>query len=121
MDADLKKANAAFNSIVMLVIPKDEWDIMQETLTLDSHSKAFDASLRTKISDALDSVHEMTTVERVTALVALHHYRSEDMGEPARRPIEIHDIATGCAYDEEVLSSLDDEGIRKLIKLLEGR
>lgn len=44
------------NKFVLLRIPEDAWDVIWETLMLDSESSAFDSDLRSQIKDALDRV-----------------------------------------------------------------
>lgn len=46
-----------------------------------------------------------------TVMAALRFYQSKGCGDPAYRPLDIHEIATNCG---EVLSSLDAEWIDKL-------
>jgi len=41
---------------VVVVLPEEDWDLFQETLTLDSKSAAFDKDLRSAISKALERV-----------------------------------------------------------------
>jgi hypothetical protein len=53
---------------------------------------------------------ELSRQEIATALAALRFYQSKNMGEPAERSNEIHDIATDNG--EEI--SLDSEGIDDL-------
>lgn len=44
---------------VTLRMPADSWATLRETLEVDSHSSAFDSSLRAEISDALETVEEV--------------------------------------------------------------
>ena len=51
----------------VLCVPQDAWNILNETLKLDSHSKAFSHDLRSQIADALNQVEDVT--DRMKALV----------------------------------------------------
>jgi hypothetical protein len=41
---------------VYLKVPRDAWDLLEETLCMDAESSAFDEVLRQEISDALSQV-----------------------------------------------------------------
>ena len=42
---------------VVLIVPQDAWDTIEETLECDRHSRAFDAELREEIGEAIDKIH----------------------------------------------------------------
>lgn len=44
---------------VVLQVPQEAWDTLQETLTLDSRSPAFDPSERERVRKALESVEDL--------------------------------------------------------------
>lgn len=43
-------------TIVVIVAPADAWDLLRETLKVDSQSSAFDKDLRGQICEALESL-----------------------------------------------------------------
>lgn len=51
----------------VLLVPEDAWKILNETLKLDSQSRAFSHGLRSQIADALNQVEDVT--DRMKALV----------------------------------------------------
>lgn len=55
--------------LVVLVIPRDEWEVLSETLELDSQSAAFDRELRQDIRSALDSVVECDNTAHVALMI----------------------------------------------------
>lgn len=52
--------------------------------------------------------------QHATILAALRYYQAQSLGDPANRPLDIHDIAT----NGDTVISLDDEGINALCKQL---
>ncbi len=53
----------------------------------------------------------ITGQEFHTVLAALRYYQMQGLGDPAYRPLEIHEIATNAS---NLIASLDTEGIRQL-------
>jgi hypothetical protein len=53
------------DTIITLRVPESAWRLLEETLTVDSQSGAFDPSLRKEIRAALDKVEELETSPRL--------------------------------------------------------
>lgn len=53
------------DDFVYLKIPSSAWDLLLETLQLDSESSAFDLALRKDLSKALDEIEHLTPGESV--------------------------------------------------------
>lgn len=60
------------------------------------------------------ALYRLTDEQHATVLAALRYYQQNGLGEPANRPIQIHEIATNA---DEVIS-LNDEGIDQLCEQL---
>lgn len=52
---------------MLLVVPKDAWETLEETLIIDAESSAFDKDLRKQIKEALDKIKDarVTIVENM--------------------------------------------------------
>ena len=48
------------NPHLLLMIPEDQWDVLQQSLILDSQSAGIDRQLRESIKKALDSITPVT-------------------------------------------------------------
>jgi hypothetical protein len=56
----LKCRKIATKDTVMLIVPNEVWDLLHQTLVMDSNSGAFDQKLREQISKALHQVERVS-------------------------------------------------------------
>jgi hypothetical protein len=61
--------------------------------------------------------HEISNTEMATILAALRWYQSEGFGDPSRRPLAIHEIATD-GWGDTIASSLDNRAVGELCERL---
>ena len=57
---------------VILSIPREAWDLLLETLSLDARSSAFDRALREKISNAIKQITEIKGESQVTDRITVN-------------------------------------------------
>ena len=53
----------------IISIPTDHWQVLEETLSLDSQSSMYDADLKKDINDALDELEQSMLPSRIVEML----------------------------------------------------